>query len=527
MRCVNADEIPSLLSENFSPWYVVQGSDSQCPLVVVDANNLQQVMQQYSLIDVIPFVPPALLGSQQFLRQQGASYPYVVGEMANGIASADMVIQAARAGLMTFFGSAGLPPSQIVTNIEKIRAQLDDSIRCWGANLIYNPSEPALEQATAELFIANGIQSVSASAYLELSPYLVHYACNGLKRLANGDIVRSHHVFAKISRVEVARLFMSPAPEDILQFLLKSNKLTEEEVECARHIPLAENITVEADSGGHTDNRPATVLFPVIKHVAQEVAAQHGFHHRYHLGLAGGIGCPEAVLAAFAMGASYVLTGTINETAVESGLSPFGRAMMQQASMTDVSMAAAADMFEMGVKLQVLKRGTLFSSRANKLYQIYKQFGSLDDLPDAIKKDLEKSIFHHSLEEIWKMTESFFTDRDPTQIEKAKRDPRHKMALVFRWYLGQSSRWAIHGESSRRSDYQIWCGPVIGAFNRWVDGSYLQDLEQRSVVDIAHNLLMGASILQRAQRLQQAGVDIDLLSIKASIRQYSRNKESS
>ena len=36
------------------------------------------------------------------------------------------------------------------------------------------------------------------------------------------------------------------------------------------------------------------------------------------------------------------------------------------------------------------------------------------------------------------------------------------MALVFRWYLGMSSRWAIEGSVERRSDYQIWCGPAQG-----------------------------------------------------------------
>jgi trans-AT polyketide synthase/acyltransferase/oxidoreductase domain-containing protein len=42
------------------------------------------------------------------------------------------------------------------------------------------------------------------------------------------------------------------------------------------------------------------------------------------------------------------------------------------ADMADVIMAPAADMFEMGVKLQVLKRGTMFAMRAQKLYDVYR-----------------------------------------------------------------------------------------------------------------------------------------------------------
>ncbi len=44
------------------------------------------------------------------------------------------------------------------------------------------------------------------------------------------------------------------------------------------------------------------------------------------------------------------------------------------------------------------------------------------------------------------------------------------MALVFRWYLGQSSRWANAGEPTRKVDYQVWCGPAMGAFNEWTQG---------------------------------------------------------
>ena len=48
------------------------------------------------------------------------------------------------------------------------------------------------------------------------------------------------------------------------------------------------------------------------------------------------------------------------------------------------------------------------------------------------------------------------------------------MALVFRWYLGQSSRWANAGEPTRKLDYQVWCGPAMGAFNEWAKGSFLE-----------------------------------------------------
>jgi hypothetical protein len=82
------------------------------------------------------------------------------------------------------------------------------------------------------------------------------------------------------------------------------------------------------------------------------------------------------------------------------------------------------------------------------------------------------------------------------------------MALVFRSYLGKSSKWSISGDSDRRIDYQIWCGPAMGAFNEWAKGSFLAEPERRNVVQIALNLLEGAAVATRAQQLRSAGVPV-------------------
>jgi hypothetical protein len=100
--------------------------------------------------------------------------------------------------------------------------------------------------------------------------------------------------------------------------------------------------------------------------------------------------------------------------------------------------------------------------------------------------------------------------RDPRQIEKAQTDPKYKMALVFRWYLGQTPVWANCGDSSRKIDYQIWCGPAMGAFNEWTRGTFLESPEQRHVVCVAYNILFGAALMQRALQLKQQVKSIKL-----------------
>ena len=41
---------------------------------------------------------------------------------------------------------------------------------------------------------------------------------------------------------------------------------------------------------------------------------------------------------------------------------------------------------------------------------------------------------------------------------RGNEEGKFKMSLVFRWYLGLSSRWARQGEVSRKKDFQIWSG---------------------------------------------------------------------
>lgn len=488
------------------PLYVIK-TDNQ--LGLVEKKRLPELEKNFSLttIGMLPAILPENLGDQYFTKTHGIRYPYIVGEMANGIATADMVIAAANAGMLGFFGSAGLMPQIVEENIYKIQQKLNAS-QAWGANLIHSPQEPQLEEAVTQLFLKHGVKRVSASAYMALSPHVVHYSAKGLRQDSSGKICRQNYVFAKTSRFEVVKHFISPAPENILNQLVQQGKLTSEEAQLAKQIPVAEDITVEADSGGHTDNRPLAALFPTIQRLAELTAAHYRYATPLRIGAAGGLGTPAAVASAFTLGAAYVLTGSINQSAMESGLSETAKELLLQADLADVMMAPAADMFELGVKLQVLKRGTLFGMRAAKLYELYSRHDSLEAIPENEKTKLESQIFGASLATIWESTKAFFAKRDPQQIVRAEKNPKHRMALLFRWYLGLSSHWAIAGDQSRRTDYQIWCGPAMGAFNKWADNSFLADLKSRTVEQIGKNLLEGAAVIIRAQLARNYGLFI-------------------
>jgi PfaD family protein len=447
---------------------------------------------------------PENLGDPAFRQDHGVRYAYHGGAMANAIASEALVISLAKQGFLCSFGAAGLVPDRVEAAIKRIQEALPNGP--YAFNLIHAPAEEALERGAVERFLKFGVRTVEASAFLGLTEHIVLYRVAGLSRNGDGSVNIANKVIAKISRTETARKFMEPAPEKLVAKLLASGKITAEQAELAKLVPMADDITAEADSGGHTDNRPFVTLIPSILALRDEVQRERNYPNALRVGGGGGIGTPEAALAAFAMGVSYVVVGSINQACLESGASEHTRKLLALADMADVTMAPAADMFEMGVKLQVLKRGTMFPMRAHKLYELYTAYDSIDAIPAEERKKLEEQVFRAPLEEIWTGTVAFFKERDPEMLERAMGNPKRKMALIFRWYLGLSSRWSNIGEKGREMDYQIWAGPSLGAFNAWVKGTYLENFEQRRAADVALHVLRGAAYLTRLHQLRLQGV---------------------
>lgn len=451
-----------------------------------------------------PPLGPQDFGHVEFKKAHGIKYAYIIGAMANGITSTRMVEAAADGGLLAYFGAAGLEPAEIEAAIGYLQSRLQD--RAFGFNLIHSPNDPALEAATVALYLQHGVRRISASAYINLTLPLVQYRVTGLHRDPNGMLMCPNRIAAKISRVEVARRFLSPPPPKMVAQLLAQGLISAAEAELAAHVSMADSITAEADSGGHTDNRPALTLFPTILALRNEL--QQADAQPIYIGLAGGIATPHAAAAAFAMGADYVLAGSVHQACIESGTAPIVREMLAATRQADVTMAPSADMFEMGVKVQVLKRGTMFPQRAARLYDLYCNSKSLEDIAPHVRAQLERDVFRSSLEEAWQDTRAFFETRDPAQIGRAETDPHHKMALVFRSYLGRASRWATSGDPQRVLDYQIWCGPAMGAFNAWVRGSFLEEPAARDSVNVALNILTGASVVTRAAWIRAQGANL-------------------
>ena len=245
----------------------------------------------------------------------------------------------------------------------------------------------------------------------------------------------------------------------------------------------------------------ALVLLSAIQRLRRELG---GDPRSLRVGLAGGIGTPEAVAAAFILGADFVLTGSINQCTVEAGTNDAVKDLLQEIDIQDTTYAPAGDMFEMGAKVQVLRKGVFFPARANRLYLLYSQYESLAEIPAAVRTQLEEKYFRKSLDDVWRDTRTFLATRGrQDDVDKAETNPKHKMALVFRWYFGHSMRAAINGDTANRVDYQIHTGPALGAFNRYVKGTPLENWRARHVDRIGRQLMRdaGALMLERVAAL--------------------------
>ena len=436
-------------------------------------------------------ISPLKLGSSELKKDYNLKYSYLTGGMYHGIASKEMVVKMGKAGMLGFLGSGGLELSQIRDAIQYIQEELTQG-EAYGMDLLHNPSDPGMEEKTVDLFLEYGVRIIEASAFMSITPALVKYRAKGLTRNQHGKIITLNKIIAKLSRPEVAAAFLSPAPKPVLAKLLTENKITADEADLLREIPMTDDICVEADSGGHTDAGVAYALMPAMIKFRDEMMEKYQYHKKVRVGAAGGIGTPAAAAAAFILGADFILTGSINQCTVEAGTSNAAKDLLQEMNIQDTEYAPAGDMFELGAKVQVLKKGLFFPARANKLYDLYRRYNSLSEIDEKTRIQIQEKYFQKSFEEVYEDVKFFCPSHE---IKKAERNPKYKMALIFKWYFGYTTHLAISGSKESKVDYQIQCGPALGAFIQWVKGIYLENWRNRHVDEIAEKIMAETAAL--------------------------------
>jgi len=439
-------------------------------------------------------VVPEKLGDPSFLADYGVDRAYVAGGMAKGIASVGLVTRMGKARLLSFFGSGGLTLEEIEHAIRKIQSELTTE-EPYGVNFLHNLLSPEEENRLVDVLLKLKATRIEAAAFIQLTPALIRYRVTGLRRDTTGRVRPRNRLLAKVSRMEVAARFLAPPDPRIVQGVRETGGITAEEATLAREISMADDICVEADSGGHTDKQVAFALLPTVVRLRDETSSQYPQARHVRIGAAGGLGTPEAIAASFLLGADFVMTGSINQATVEAGTSDLVKDLLTEADVHDFEMVPAGDMFEIGARVQVLKRGLMFPARANRLFEIYRRYGSLEEIEPGLRTEIEERYFGRTFEDVWEETCRHFSVVDPRECEEAQRNPRKKMAMVFRWYFFHSNRLALEGARDRKVDFQIYCGAAMGALNRWLKGTRWASWRARHVDDLAHLLMDGAARL--------------------------------
>jgi trans-AT polyketide synthase/acyltransferase/oxidoreductase domain-containing protein len=437
----------------------------------------------------------ASLGAPSFCEKFGVRHAYVAGGMYQGIASVDVVARLAAAGLMGFLGAGGLKLAQIEDAIVAIQERIAPGAP-YGINFIAHSNHPAREDELTDLLLVHGVRTIEASAFMEVTPALVRYRARGLQREAGGRVIARNRIIAKVSRPDVGAQFFAPAPERLVARLLEGGAISADEAAMLAQVPMADALSVEADSGGHTDQGMPFTLIPAMLRLRDSVQPQYSGFGRLFVGAGGGIGTPEAAAAAFVMGVDFILTGSINQCTPEAGTSALVKDLLQEMQVHDTDYAPSGDMFEQGSKVQVLKKGIFFPARANKLVSLYRQHESLDELDPKTRQQIEERYFQRSLDTVYDEVRSACPQGD---IERAERSSKHRMALVFKRYFRDATDWALAGDAAHKVDFQIQCGPALGAFNQWVAGTELAPWQARHVDVVADRLMTETASLLRSR----------------------------
>lgn len=434
------------------------------------------------------------LGDARFKADYGLRYAYLAGAMYKGISSKELVVAMGRNGMLGYLGTGGMAFETIEESIRYIQEHLPGR-QAYGMNLLCNLDRPEMEEYTVDLFLKHGIRFAEAAAFMRITPSLVRYRLHGIALDAQGEVEAPQRILAKVSRPEVAAAFMQPPPADIVRGLLDAGRITAQQAELAARIPMAEDICVESDSGGHTDQGVAFALLPAMFALRDASMDAYGYRKRIRVGAAGGIGTPHAVAAAFVMGADFVMTGSINQCTREAGTSAEVKDILQQINVQDTTYAPAGDMFELGAKVQVVRRGLFFPARANKLYDLYQRFASIEEIDEPTRQQIQDKFFQRSFDDVWNETRAYYAKALPNKLHDIERNPKHKMALIFKWYFVHTTRLAMNGSANNKVDYQIHCGPALGAFNQWVKNTPLESWRNRHVADLGKRLMTGAAEL--------------------------------
>ncbi|TDC20150.1 acyltransferase domain-containing protein [Streptomyces sp. 8K308] len=431
--------------------------------------------------------PGERLGSAAFRAAHGTRLAYAVGGTAEAAAGPALVSRAAGAGVLGYLDTARLDLGRATAEIERLGATLPAGAP-WGVNVPHTPETPGRTEALLAATLRLGVPRIEVAGFTTPTRALVRQRLSGLHPGPDGRPRPARLLMARVGGVEAARAFLAPPPPGIVTWLRERGLITRAEAELAPGLPMADDLCAEDDRGGGL-----WALLPTLRRMRARAAGELPAAAGVRLGAAGGLGAPEAVAAAFALGADFVVTGSVNHCTAEADTSELVKDMLAAAGPGDFATAPDATLFEAGARQRVLRRGVFHPARAHRLHDLHLHHDDLSELAPADRERLERQLFRKDLDEVWHEVAADPDRWGSAVLARAEGSPRLRMALVFRWYLADSALRARRGDPAERLNFRVPCGPALGAFNETVRDTALADWRARHADGVARLLMDGAA----------------------------------
>lgn len=423
----------------------------------------------------------------KFNIEYGLKYPYLAGGMERGISSKEMVVKCGKDNILSFLGTKRMDIEKVKQSIIYIKERLSKG-EPFGVNITYDSFDTELAPKVIDLCLEYNVKNVEVSGYYDIPNYIIRYKLKNIKQEKN-KVICDNKVFLKVDRLSDIDRWIGTISEKVLNSLLEDNFITNEEKMLSKCISIIDALTIKCEVGGNQNRNDILNTLPMAIKIRDSQVKEHSYDNNIYVGASGNIGTPEAVAIAFILGADYVVTGSINQCSVEADCSDSIKDLLQQARIEDTIYVPDAEKFEIGGKVQVLKRGVMFPSRANKLYELYKYYDSYYQIDEKSRKHIEKNYFMKTFNEYYEECKKSLSSEKIDIIEK---DEKKKMALVFKTYLMEAALYGQKGIEEQRMNFEIYCSPALGAFNEYCKGGELDNWRKRSVTKIAEALMCDA-----------------------------------
>lgn len=159
------------------------------------------------------------------------------------------------------------------------------------------------------------------------------------------------------------------------------------------------------------------------------------------VGLSGPFGTPDAVAGAFFLGADFIYAPSLHLGDHATGVCDHIRHLARELSFGDTALAPCAEGFHLGERRRVMKRGSFFVPRAEKLLQLYRFCPTPADIPAAERPSLEALV----------------GPLDPHRDSDA-------LSTAAVAYLEKAQDWAIRGDLEHRLSFRVPCDDAPAAW---------------------------------------------------------------